>query len=151
AHAGRKAEDAPQPVAPSVVTFPGEKYKEPRALSTEEVEAMVQKFADGVRRAVQAGVDTIELHGAHGYLIHQFHSPLMNHREDVYGQDLSRFGVEVIRAVKKEMPADMPLILRISAVEYADGGYDIDHTINIARAYQDAGVDMFHISSGGEG
>ncbi|WP_339298530.1 NADH:flavin oxidoreductase/NADH oxidase [Paenibacillus sp. FSL R5-0623] len=151
AHAGRKAEDAPQPVAPSVVTFPGEKYKEPRALSTEEVEAMVQKFAVGVRRAVQAGVDTIELHGAHGYLIHQFHSPLMNHREDVYGQDLSRFGVEVIRAVKKEMPADMPLILRISAVEYADGGYDIDHTINIARAYQDAGVDMFHISSGGEG
>ena len=69
---------------------------------------MVQKFADGVRRAVQAGVDTIELHGAHGYLIHQFHSPLMNHREDVYGH--VRFGVEVIRAVKKETPADMPLI-----------------------------------------
>ena len=135
AHAGRKAEDAPQPVAPSVVTFPGEKYKEPRALTTEEVEAMVQKFADG----------------AHGYLIHQFHSPLMNHREDGYGQDLSRFGVEIIRAVKKEMPADMPLIMRISAVEYADGGYDINHTIKIGRAYQEAGVDMFHISSGGEG
>lgn len=151
AHAGRKAEDAPQPVAPSVVTFPGEKYKEPRALSTEEVEAMVQKFAVGVRRAVQAGVDTIELHGAHGYLIHQFHSPLMNHREDVYGQDLFPFWRRSHSCSEKEMPADMPLILRISAVEYADGGYDIDHTINIARAYQDAGVDMFHISSGGEG
>ncbi|PYE44258.1 NADH:flavin oxidoreductase/NADH oxidase [Paenibacillus barcinonensis] len=151
AHAGRKAQDAVQPVASSVVTFPGEAYKEPRALTTEEVGAMVQKFAAGVRRAVQAGVDAIELHGAHGYLIHQFHSPLMNHREDVYGQELSRFGVEVIHAVKKEMPADMPLLLRISAVEYADGGYDIDHTLKIARAYQEAGVDMFHISSGGEG
>ncbi|MGO4528956.1 NADH:flavin oxidoreductase/NADH oxidase [Paenibacillus sp. 2TAF8] len=151
AHAGRKAEDAPQPVAPSVVTFPGEKYKEPRALTIEEAEGMVQKFADGVRRAVQAGVDAIELHGAHGYLIHQFHSPLMNHREDAYGQDLSRFGVEVIRAVKKEMPNDMPLIMRISAMEYADGGYDLDHAIQIGRAYQEAGVDMFHISSGGEG
>lgn len=63
---------------------------------------MVQKFADGVRRAVAAGVDAIELHGAHGYLIHQFHSPLMNHREDEYGQDLSRFGVEIIRAAKKK-------------------------------------------------
>ncbi|MEN1987896.1 NADH:flavin oxidoreductase/NADH oxidase [Paenibacillus hubeiensis] len=151
AHAGRKAEDAKQPVAPSVVTFPGENFKTPRALSTEEVQVMVQKFADGVRRAVQAGVDAIELHGAHGYLIHQFHSKLMNHREDEYGKDLSRFGCEIIRAAKKVMPDTMPLIMRISAVEYADGGYDIEHTLDISRAYKEAGVDMFHISSGGEG
>lgn len=151
AHAGRKAEDAAVPVAPSAIKFPGSAYKMPRALTTEEVQDVVQKFGDAARRAVQAGVDTIELHGAHGYLIHQFQSPLTNKRDDIYGQDLARFGVEVIQAVKKEMPADMPLIFRISAVEYADGGYDIDHAIELSKAYQAAGVDAFHVSSGGEG
>lgn len=151
AHAGRKAEDAAEPVAPSAIQFPGPKYKMPRALTTEEVQGMVQKFADAARRAIEAGVDTIELHGAHGYLIHQFHSPYTNKREDVYGQDLARFGVEVIQAVKQEMPAGMPLILRISGVEYVDGGYDIDHAIELSRAYQAAGVDIIHVSSGGEG
>jgi NADPH2 dehydrogenase len=151
AHAGRKAEDAAVPVAPSAIKFPGSAYKMPRALTTEEVQDVVQKFGDAARRAVQAGVDTIELHGAHGYLIHQFQSPLTNKRDDIYGQDLARFGVEVIQAVKKEMPADMPLIFRISAVEYVDGGYDIDHAIELSKAYQAAGVDAFHVSSGGEG
>ncbi|MDF2645966.1 MAG: dehydrogenase [Paenibacillus sp.] len=151
AHAGRKAEDAAIPVAPSAIQFPGSAYKMPRALATEEVQDMVKKFGHAARRAVQAGVDTIELHGAHGYLIHQFQSPLTNKRDDIYGQDLARFGVEVIQAVKKEMPTDMPLIFRISAVEYADGGYDIDHAIELSKAYQAAGVDAFHVSSGGEG
>ncbi|KRF10711.1 NADH:flavin oxidoreductase/NADH oxidase [Paenibacillus sp. Soil787] len=151
AHAGRKAEDAAVPIAPSAIKFPGSAYKMPRALTTEEVQDVVQKFGDAARRAVLAGVDTIELHGAHGYLIHQFQSPLTNKRDDIYGQDLTRFGVEVIQAVKKEMPADMPLIFRISAVEYADGGYDIDHAIELSKAYQAAGVDAFHVSSGGEG
>ncbi|KQX60726.1 NADH:flavin oxidoreductase/NADH oxidase [Paenibacillus sp. Root444D2] len=151
AHAGRKAEDAAVPIAPSAIKFPGSAYKMPRALTTEEVQDVVQKFGDAARRAVTAGVDTIELHGAHGYLIHQFQSPLTNKRDDVYGQDLARFGVEVIQAVKKEMPADMPLIFRISAVEYADGGYDMDHAIELSKAYQAAGVDAFHVSSGGEG
>ncbi|WP_219837386.1 NADH:flavin oxidoreductase/NADH oxidase [Paenibacillus sp. R14(2021)] len=151
AHAGRKAEDAAIPVAPSEIKFPGANYKMPRALTTGEVQNVIQQFADAARRAVTAGVDTIELHGAHGYLIHQFQSPLTNKRDDVYGQDLARFGVEVIQAVKKEMPADMPLIFRISAVEYADGGYDIDHAIELSKAYQAAGVDAFHVSSGGEG
>ncbi|WP_433944559.1 NADH:flavin oxidoreductase/NADH oxidase [Paenibacillus sp. SN-8-1] len=151
AHAGRKAEDAAEPVAPSAIKFPGDAYKTPRALTTSEVQDRVQLFADAARRAVQAGVDTIELHGAHGYLIHQFQSPLTNKREDIYGQDLSRFGVEVIQAVKKEMPAGMPLIFRISAVEYADGGYDIDHAIELSKAYTAAGVDLIHVSSGGEG
>ncbi|UJF33390.1 NADH:flavin oxidoreductase/NADH oxidase [Paenibacillus hexagrammi] len=151
AHAGRKAEDAEVPVAPSAIAFPGSRYKTPRALSTDEVKQMVQLFGDAARRAVQAGVDMIELHGAHGYLIHQFQSALTNKREDEYGQDLSRFGVEVIQAVKKEMPAGMPLVFRISAVEYADGGYDIDYAIKLCQAYRDAGVDAFHVSSGGEG
>ncbi|GIQ68747.1 NADH:flavin oxidoreductase/NADH oxidase [Xylanibacillus composti] len=151
AHAGRKAEDAAEPVAPSAIPFPGEAYKTPRALSTEEVKQMVRKFGDTARRAVQAGVDMLELHGAHGYLIHQFQSALTNKRDDEYGQDLARFGCEVIEAVKREMPADMPLVFRISAVEYADGGYDIDHAIALCRAYREAGVDAFHVSSGGEG
>ncbi|RCX17733.1 2,4-dienoyl-CoA reductase-like NADH-dependent reductase (Old Yellow Enzyme family) [Fontibacillus phaseoli] len=150
AHAGRKAEDAAVPVAPSAIPF-DEKSKTPRALTTDEVKEMVEKFRLAVRRAVQAGFDTIELHGAHGYLIHQFHSPLTNQRTDEYGQDLTLFGKEVIQAAKSEMPADMPLILRISAQEYVEGGYGIQESIAISKAYQEAGVDMFHISAGGEG
>lgn len=151
AHAGRKAEDAAEPVAPSAVKFPGDAYKMPRALTTDEVKGLVRKFADAARRAVQAGVDMIELHGAHGYLIHQFQSALTNQREDEYGKDLRRFGAEVVKAVRGEMPPDMPLFFRISAVEYADGGYDIEHAIRLCAAYQQAGVDVFHVSSGGEG
>ncbi|WP_410770331.1 NADH:flavin oxidoreductase/NADH oxidase [Fontibacillus sp. BL9] len=150
AHAGRKAEDAAVPVAPSAIPF-DEKSKTPRVLSTDEVKQMVEKFRLAVRRAVQAGFDTIELHGAHGYLIHQFHSPLTNQRTDEYGKDLTLFGREVIQAVKSEMPADMPLIMRISAQEYVEGGYGIQESIALSKAYQEAGVDMFHISAGGEG
>lgn len=150
AHAGRKAEDAAQPVAPSAVQF-SERYKTPRALETDEVKRMVEKFRDSVKRAVDAGVDTIELHGAHGYLIHQFHSPLVNKRHDEYGQDYTRFGVEVIQAAKSVMPSDMPLILRLSAIEYTDNGYGLDYSLEVARTYQKAGVDIFHVSSGGEG
>ncbi|WP_067934143.1 NADH:flavin oxidoreductase/NADH oxidase [Alicyclobacillus kakegawensis] len=151
AHAGRKAEDAEVPVAPSPIRFEGPGYKTPRALSTDEVKQMVEKFRQAARRAVAAGVDVIELHGAHGYLIHQFHSPYTNHRDDEYGQDLARFGHEVIQAVKSEMPASMPLFMRVSAVEYVDGGYDVDHILETGKRYKDAGVDIFHVSSGGEG
>ncbi|WP_442604306.1 NADH:flavin oxidoreductase/NADH oxidase [Paenibacillus sp. KN14-4R] len=150
AHAGRKAEDAEVPVAPSAIPVTPD-WKTPKALSTEEVEELVSKFRDAARRAVAAGVDTIEIHGAHGYLIHQFHSPLCNQREDKYGQDYAAFGVEVIEAMKEEMPADMPLIMRVSAMEYMDGGYEIDHIIEVCRKYKAAGVDLFHVSSGGEG
>ncbi|MCR2803472.1 NADH:flavin oxidoreductase/NADH oxidase [Paenibacillus soyae] len=150
AHAGRKAQDAETPVAPSAIAF-DEKYKTPRALSTEEVKGMVVKFGEAARRAVEAGFDTIELHGAHGYLLHQFHSPKANKRQDEYGQDLTLFGREVIGQVKKHMPEGMPLLFRISALEYAEGGYDLAQGIELCRAYRDAGVDVFHISSGGDG
>lgn len=149
AHAGRKAQDAMVPVSSSSVKF-DDSFNEPKALSTDEVKEMVEKYREGAKRAVKAGFDTIELHGAHGYLIHQFHSPFINQRSDEYGKDLSRFGVEVIKAVKSEMPSDMPLIIRVSAREYIQGGYDIDHIKEICKNYQDAGVDMFHISAGGE-
>ncbi|SHN22868.1 NADH:flavin oxidoreductase/NADH oxidase [Gracilibacillus kekensis] len=149
AHAGRKAEDAETPVAPSAVRF-SEKYKEPRALTTKEVKEMVEKFRLAVRRAVKAGFDAIELHGAHGYLIHQFHSNYTNKREDEYAE-LTRFGQEVVKAAKSEMPEDMPLIMRISATEFVEEGYVLEDGIDIAKAYKQAGVDMFHISAGGEG
>ena len=150
AHAGRKAQDASQPVAPSAVAF-DETFPTPRALETSEVKEMVIKFRDAVTRAVKAGVDAIELHGAHGYLIHQFHSPLTNQRQDAYGQDLTLFGKEVIQATKEVMPAQMPLIMRISAMEYVENGYQLEDAIQMAKAYQQAGVDVFHITSGGEG
>jgi NADPH2 dehydrogenase len=150
AHAGRKAEDAEVPVAPSAIAF-DENSKTPRALSTEEVKGMVEKFREAVRRAVKAGVDVIELHGAHGYLIHQFQSPLTNQRDDEYGRELTKFGEEVIQAAKSEMPEDMPLIMRVSAREYVEGGYGISEAIEFSRVYQKAGVDMFHVSAGGEG
>lgn len=151
AHAGRKAEDATLPVAPSAIRYNGDRYKTPRALSTDEVKILVEKFAAGVRRAVKAGADMVELHAAHGYLIHQFQSPVTNTRTDEYGQDLSRFGVEVIEATKSELPSSIPLFVRVSAIEYVDGGYGLDHMIEICRKYREAGADMFHVSSGGEG
>jgi len=150
AHAGRKAQDAVEPVAPSAIPFDGNS-KTPRELSTVEVKEMVEKFRLAVRRAVQAGVDVIELHGAHGYLIHQFTSPFTNKRTDEYGQELTKFGREVIEAAKSEMPEDMPLIMRISAREYVEGGYGINESIEFSRVFQQAGVDMFHVSAGGEG
>ncbi|MEH7415846.1 NADH:flavin oxidoreductase/NADH oxidase [Neobacillus drentensis] len=150
AHAGRKAQDAKEPVAPSALPF-DEKSKTPRALSTEEVKDMVEKFRLAAQRAIKAGVDVIELHGAHGYLIHQFTSAYTNKRTDEYGQELTKFGKEVIQAVKSEMPEDMPLILRISGREYVEGGYGIDEAIEFSREFQKAGVDMFHVSAGGEG
>lgn len=150
AHAGRKAEDAQVPVAPSAVPFNSES-KTPRELTTAEVKGMVEKFRLGVKRAIQAGFDVIELHGAHGYLIHQFHSPLTNRRTDEYGEDLTLFGKEVIHAAKSEMPTDMPLIMRISAKEYVEGGYGINESLEFSKVYKEAGADIFHISAGGEG
>jgi len=151
AHAGRKATGKEVlPIAPSAIAF-DENSKTPRALETAEVKDLVQKFQESVARAVKAGVDAIEIHGAHGYLIHQFHSPLTNKRQDEYGQDLTLFGREVLRAAKAAMPADMPLLMRVSATEYAEGGYGIEEAIELCRAYQKEGVDMFHITSGGEG
>lgn len=149
-HAGRKAVDADIPVGPSDIPVSPE-FKKPRALTIQEVKDMVGKFQDAARRAIEAGVDTIEIHGAHGYLIHQFHSPAINNREDMYGQDLAKFGVEVIQAIKSVIPPNMPLIMRISAVEYIDGGYGLNHSIEISKRYKEAGVDLFHITSGGEG
>lgn len=150
-HAGRKAEDANPPVAPSAVRYDGDGYKTPHELTTAEVKELIEAYRQGARRAVEAGFDTVEVHGAHGYLIHQFHSPLVNQRQDEYGQDLALFGVRVVEAIREVVPAEMAVIMRVSAREYVDGGYGIDYITDVCRRYQEAGVDMMHISSGGEG
>ena len=150
AHAGRKAENAPEPVSASNVQF-SDAYKVPRELTNAEAKEMVQKYRQAAERAVKAGFDAIEIHGAHGYLIHQFHSPLTNLREDEYGQDKTLFGCEVLRAVKEVLPAEMPLMFRLSAIEYVYGGYDLSYGVELAKAYMQEGIDIFHITSGGEG
>lgn len=149
-HAGRKAQDAEPSVAPSAIPF-SSKFKMPRALTNEEIEELILAYKEGARRAVEAGFDTVEVHGAHGYLIHQFHSPLTNQRDDEYGQDLALFGERVVKAVKEVLPEGMPLIMRVSAKEYVEGGYDVDYCIRVSERYKNAGVDIFHITSGGEG
>lgn len=154
-HAGRKAEDAKQPVAPSDIPLnvrnSEDAIKAPKALSTEEAEHIVSQFKDTARRAVEAGFDTIEIHAAHGYLIHQFLSPTVNNRTDAYGEDLAKFGIDVTEAVRSVVPDDYPVLMRMSAVEYEDGGYDIDHALELAKRFKEAGVDLFDVSSGGEG
>lgn len=152
AHAGRKAQDAELPVAPSSISVThDDTTAKPYALTTEEVQDMVLRFKEAAVRAVACGFDCIELHGAHGYLIHQFHSPGINKRDDQYGQDLALFGEEVVQAVRSVMPPDMPLLFRISAMEYMKDGYQVEHAIDVAKRYRAAGVDCFHVSSGGEG
>ncbi|KKO51357.1 NADH:flavin oxidoreductase/NADH oxidase [Paenibacillus sp. DMB20] len=149
-HAGRKAQDAEPSVAPSAIAF-SSRYKMPRALTGSEIEELIQAYKEGARRAVEAGFDTVEIHGAHGYLIHQFHSPLTNRRDDEYGVDPALFGERVVQAVKEVLPEGMPLLMRVSAKEYVDGGYDVEYCASISQRYKDAGVDIFHITSGGEG
>lgn len=155
-HAGRKAQDCDDVVAPSAVhygqlDFDGQNLKTPRALGNDEVKAVVQQFQDAVKRAIEAGFDAIELHGAHGYLMHQFAAPKSNLRDDEYGQDKFLFGEQVIRAAKAVMPSEMPLIVRISAQEYGENGYDSDYGAVMAQRYADAGADMLHVSGGGDG
>ncbi|MGG3798384.1 NADH:flavin oxidoreductase/NADH oxidase [Metabacillus fastidiosus] len=150
AHAGRKAENEPQLVAPSAIAF-DDTYKTPKELTIIEIKELVQKFKEAAIRATEAGFDLIELHGAHGYLIHQFLSPYTNKRSDEYGKDRTLFGVEVIKAIKSVIPYDMPLLLRISGMEYVNGGYDIDEAVRFSKIFKEAGVDAFDVSSGGEG
>lgn len=149
-HAGRKALDAEPPVAPSAIPFDA-KSKTPRELSKAEIAELIEAYREGARRAVEAGFDTVEIHGAHGYLIHQFHSPLTNVRDDEYGTDPVLFGEQVVQAVREVLPAEMPLLMRVSAKEYVEGGYDEGYALDFCRRYKAAGVDMFHVSAGGEG
>ena len=155
-HAGRKAQECDDVVAPSAIhygaeDFAGQNLKTPRELSKEEIQTIVQAFQDSVKRAVDAGFDMIEIHGAHGYLIHQFYSPKSNTRSDEYGQNRFLFGEQVIKAAKAVMPADMPLAVRISAQEYSENGFEKEYGVEVAKAFKAAGADIIHVSGGGNG
>ncbi|KAG4067786.1 hypothetical protein HA402_010472 [Bradysia odoriphaga] len=133
----------------------------PKELTTAEVKELVQKFADAARRSVEAGVDVIEIHGAHGYLIHEFLSGFTNKRTDEYGGSLDnrlRFVLEIIKAVRAVIPAGMPLFLRVSGTDYKNPsdmlasdpeGWDIDQVIELCRRAVPLGLDLIDISSGG--
>lgn len=148
AHAGRKS-TLDGAVAPSAVPFAPDRAA-PRTLDVAEIAAIVDAFAHAAELAVRAGVDVIELHGAHGYLIHQFLSPISNLRDDAYGEP-SRFAIEVVEAVKARIPASVPLLFRISMQEYQPGGYGPDHLLPVLPKLVEAGVDMFDVSTGGNG
>lgn len=166
AHAGRKAsysqpwrgseyltkdEGGWQVVAPSAVPY-DEKSGMPAELSTQEIAEITRAFADAAARAIDAGYRVIELHFAHGYLACEFMSPLSNIREDEYGGSLEnrcRFALETIAAVRDAIPEATPLMARISATEYIEGGWDLAQSIQLSKWMKDAGVDLVDCSSGG--
>lgn len=166
AHAGRKAStiepwNAGKPlakenggwpaVAPSAIPFaPG--YQTPHELTSGEISEITQAFAAAARRAREAGFQVLELHAAHGYLIHEFLSPLSNQRKDSYGGSLEnrmRFALEVAKAARAEWPDTLPLFVRISATDWAPGGWDLEQSVALAGALQEIGVDLIDCSSGG--
>ncbi len=157
AHAGRKAwsfdkgHGPEQPVAPSPDAH-AEGWAAPEALTIEGIHRQVDLFRDGARRALDAGFDSLEVHGAHGYLAHQFLSPLANFREDQYGGSLenrSRFLYEVVEAIREIWPEDRPLGVRVSATDWVQGGWDIEQTVTLARGLKARGVDLIDTSSAG--
>jgi 2,4-dienoyl-CoA reductase-like NADH-dependent reductase (Old Yellow Enzyme family) len=166
AHAGRKGStkrpwDGPGkiseseggwvPVAPSALPY-DPTFPRPAALDVEGIHEIVNAFAEAARRALRAGFQLIEIHAAHGYLIHEFLSPLSNTRTDAYGGSLDnrvRFLAEVVRAVRAEWPATLPLFVRISATDWVDGGWDVDQSIQAVKKIAPLGVDLIDCSSGG--
>ena len=165
AHAGRKGASARpwqgngpagsgegwETFAPSPLAFDAG-WPTPRQLDEAGLERLRQAFAETARRALRVGFDTIEVHSAHGYLLHQFLSPLTNRRDDAYGGSLEnrmRFPLEVIRATRAVWPADKPLGIRISATDWLDGGFTLDEAVIYAKAFKEAGIDFVCVSSGG--
>jgi 2,4-dienoyl-CoA reductase-like NADH-dependent reductase (Old Yellow Enzyme family) len=166
AHAGRKAStDVPwrggrpvsgrdggwQAVAPSPLPF-ASGYPVPRELTVDEIERVVGAFRDAARRAEQAGFALVEIHMAHGYLLHQFLSPLSNERSDEYGGSLEnrmRLPLAVADAVREAFPVERPVLARISATDWVEGGWDLEQSVELARALGERGVDLVDCSSGG--
>jgi len=167
AHAGRKAStripwqggaqiapDAPtgwQTVAPSPLPFLDDENP-PVALDRDGLARIRYAFAEAARRAARLGLDAIQLHGAHGYLLHQFLSPLSNRRDDEYGGSLEnrlRFPLEVFDAVRAAFPAERPVSMRVSGTDWAEGGWDVEQTIAFAQALEARGCAAIHVSSGG--
>lgn len=167
AHAGRKA-STPRPWDPRRPTVPNEEggwdvvgaspvpfnddWRVPHELSIEEIAGIVACFRDAAVRSLEAGFTWIELHAAHGYLMHSFLSPLSNQRTDVYGgsfENRIRFVLEVTRATRAVVPDDKPLTVRLSCTDWIEGGWTIDETVELARRLKAEGADLIDCSSGG--
>ena len=140
-----------QPVGPTAQPF-ADNYPVPRALTTDDVGALVGTFAAAARRALAAGFDVVEIHAAHGYLIHEFLSPLSNTRTDQYGGSFDnrvRLALEVAQAVRRVWPERQPVFMRISATDWVDGGWDIEQSVELSRQLAGCGIDLIDCSSGG--
>lgn len=142
------------PIAPSAIIHPSNApgFTVPREMTLDDIAATVEAFAAATRRADAAGFDVVEIHGAHGYLINQFLSPIANHRTDAYGgsrENRMRFPLEVAAAVRAAWPANKPLFMRISGTDGAEGGWEIADSIVLAGELKARGVDAIHVSSGG--
>ncbi|MCC6931010.1 MAG: NADH:flavin oxidoreductase/NADH oxidase [Gemmatimonadaceae bacterium] len=167
AHAGRKASTArpwegngyvapdgggwSDVIGPSAIPF-AENYAMPHALTRDGIRRVIDAFRDGARRALQAGFQVVEVHAAHGYLLHQFLSPLANQRDDDYGgsfENRARLTLEVVAAVRDVWPAELPLFIRLSCTDWVPNGWDADDTVRLARELAAAGVDLIDCSSGG--
>ena len=167
AHAGRKAStDLPwhggkqmapdhangwQTVAPSALPFNDADHP-PVAMTREAMDAVRDAFAEAARRAARLGIDAVQIHAAHGYLLHQFLSPLSNRREDEYGGSLEnrmRFPLEVFDAVRAAFPAGRPVSVRLSGTDWVPGGWDIEQTVAFSKALEARGCSAIHVSSGG--
>lgn len=167
AHAGRKA-SAARPweggahlseaeggwptIAPSAVPFGGDLPKVPRAMTEADIIRVQNNFVATAQRALAAGFEWLELHAAHGYLFNEFLSPLANHRTDQYGgsfENRTRLLLDTARAVRKVWPDHLPLAVRISAIDWKEGGWDIEQSIALAKLLKAEGVDLMDVSSGG--
>jgi 2,4-dienoyl-CoA reductase-like NADH-dependent reductase (Old Yellow Enzyme family) len=165
AHAGRKAstrapfdgrgsvphdEGGWQTLAPSAIAFPG--YDEPRELTDAEIDQVVADFAAAATRALAAGFDVLEVHAAHGYLLHEFLSPLSNRREDSYGgsfDNRARLVLRVVGAIREAVPETVPVVVRISATDWVEGGWTAEESVALAGLLKDAGADLVDVSTGG--
>ncbi|RMZ59430.1 NADPH dehydrogenase NamA [Chryseobacterium nematophagum] len=161
AHAGRKGstwnniqisvEEGWETVAPSPIPYhPTERI--PHVLTIDEIKDIVQHFKEAAKRAIKAGFDVIEIHAAHGYLVHQFLSPLSNIRTDEYGgsfENRIRFLLEIVDSVNKELDENVALFVRISGTEYAENGWNLENSVELARILKTHGVDLVDVSSGG--
>ena len=166
AHAGRKAShtrpwEGRLPLSPeeggwNVIGPSAMPWKEgdlvPREMTSTDIARVISKFQDGTRRALRAGFRLIEIHAAHGYLFHSFLSPLSNHRSDGYGGDFNgrvRFLLEAVQAVREEWPQEFPLFVRLSATEWAEGGWQVADTVQLAKRLKGLDVDVIDCTSGG--
>ena len=167
AHAGRKASvSAPwegnkkldfaqggwQTVSSSTIPYHDDEPFLPEALDKSGIQKVISDFKSATKRAVEAGYQVMEIHGAHGYLLHQFLSPLTNVRTDEYGgsfENRIRFTLEILEAVQLEWPSDLPLFVRISATDWAEGGWNPEESVKLSKILKDKGVDLIDVSSGG--